>query len=284
MAKFLRLVVVLLLALSAAAAWMEYTLYQQREGLKERTQKLERTAHNLTAAITAAKAPHVEAIDKGIDAPALMAPDRMDAQLRVLDVLIDNRIDELVVSNEELASVTRERDTTKEDLAKIAKDVEVAQVELAPLAEQVKAKEAELAAVEAKIVDLEGRIDSVNQALEEQRAVVARMETEKVDMRDEIRRLEIELARYREERKEEGVMMTEGLTGSIVAVNSEWDFVVLDLGSKEGLVADAHMLVHRDDQLVGRIRITDVRPHMAIAEIQRDWATEPLQEGDHVLY
>ena len=44
------------------------------------------------------------------------------------------------------------------------------------------------------------------------------------------------------------------------------------------------MLVHRAEQLIGRVRIVDVRDHMAIADIQRDWVSAPLQEGDRVFY
>ena len=75
-----------------------------------------------------------------------------------------------------------------------------------------------------------------------------------------------------------------GLTGKITVVNSDWNFVVLDIGSESGLVRDAQMLVHRADKLIGKVRISNVQKDMAIAEIMTDWEQSPIREGDYVLY
>jgi hypothetical protein len=75
-----------------------------------------------------------------------------------------------------------------------------------------------------------------------------------------------------------------GLTGRILVVNPDWNFVVLDVGSEAGLGTQTELIVYRTDQLVGRVRVSSVQNQTAVAEILQDWQQQPLREGDHVLF
>lgn len=75
-----------------------------------------------------------------------------------------------------------------------------------------------------------------------------------------------------------------GLKGKILAVDPKYDFVVLDIGEKQGVVEKGQMLVNRDGKLVGKVRITKVESNRSIANILPDWKQGEVQEGDQVLY
>ena len=80
--------------------------------------------------------------------------------------------------------------------------------------------------------------------------------------------------------------MRNGLEGRILAVNPAWNFVVLSLGDRNGVVNNAEMLIKRGSQLIGKVRITSVEPSSSIADIVANSVTRGLsvQPGDTVIY
>jgi hypothetical protein len=75
-----------------------------------------------------------------------------------------------------------------------------------------------------------------------------------------------------------------GLKGKIVAVDPKWDFVILDIGAKQGAKQDGILLVSRSGKLVGKVQITTVEPDRSIANIMPEWKLGELAEGDQVLF
>ena len=76
--------------------------------------------------------------------------------------------------------------------------------------------------------------------------------------------------------------LPKGLHGRVVVVNKDWNFVVLDIGSRAGLVPNAEMLVHRGDLLIGKVLVSGVTRDLAIADIRPEWQQMQIQEGDFV--
>ena len=99
--------------------------------------------------------------------------------------------------------------------------------------------------------------------------------------------LEAQISEYR--RKEESrqkSQMRQGIQGTILAVNQAWNFVVLSIGDRQGVVSNAEMLVQRGGQLIGKVRVTSVEPSTSIADIivrtvPRGFSVMP---GDTVIY
>ena len=75
-----------------------------------------------------------------------------------------------------------------------------------------------------------------------------------------------------------------GTTANIIYANVEWNFVVIDIGSNEGAVAGAEMIIHRGDTMIGKIRISMVRDNVSIAEVLPEFQKDTVKEGDNVLY
>jgi cell shape-determining protein MreC len=77
-----------------------------------------------------------------------------------------------------------------------------------------------------------------------------------------------------------------GLHGTVLAVNRAYNFVVLNLGGRQGVETNAEMVVMRGGTLIGKIRVSSVEPATAIGDIIS--STLPrgvqVQPGDIVIY
>jgi myosin heavy subunit len=80
--------------------------------------------------------------------------------------------------------------------------------------------------------------------------------------------------------------MRNGLEGRVLAVNPAWNFVVLSLGDKNGVVSNAELLVKRGTQLIGKVRVTSVEPSTSIADIVANSVPQgaSIAPGDNVIY
>ena len=77
-----------------------------------------------------------------------------------------------------------------------------------------------------------------------------------------------------------------GLQGRVLAVDRNWNFVVLNLGGRSGVNANETMVIRRGTSLVGRVRITSVEPSQSIADIVPNSvpAGISVQAGDTVVF
>jgi hypothetical protein len=71
--------------------------------------------------------------------------------------------------------------------------------------------------------------------------------------------------------------------GNVVAVDPKYDFVILSIGSDQGLVPNARLLVNRDGKLIGQVKVTSVQPGRAIANVLPEWKQDEIMEGDQVI-
>ncbi len=85
--------------------------------------------------------------------------------------------------------------------------------------------------------------------------------------------------------RETGASMN-GLSGRILAVNRDWNFVILSLGNRQGVNSNATMIVQRGGSTVGKVRITSVEPSQSIADIIPNSVPAGInvQPGDTVVY
>src|SRR5438045_3443365 len=74
--------------------------------------------------------------------------------------------------------------------------------------------------------------------------------------------------------------------GTVLAVNQAYNFVVLNLGDRQGLEPNAEMLVLRDTTIIGKIRISSVEPATSIGDILGNSLARgvQVQPGDTVIY
>jgi cell shape-determining protein MreC len=77
-----------------------------------------------------------------------------------------------------------------------------------------------------------------------------------------------------------------GVHGTVLAYNQAYNFVVLNLGARNGVESNSEMLVLRDGTLIGKIRISSVEPATAIGDIMTNSLARgvQVQPGDSVIY
>ena len=71
---------------------------------------------------------------------------------------------------------------------------------------------------------------------------------------------------------------------NVVAVDPKWNFVVLDIGQKQFMLEGGILMVHRNSQLVGKVRIREVLPDRCVATVMPGWKLGEIEEGDQVIY
>ena len=83
--------------------------------------------------------------------------------------------------------------------------------------------------------------------------------------------------------KKTKVDLPPALKGKIIAVDPKYEFVVLNIGLDDGVLARGEMLVNRSGKLVAKVRILTAEPHRSVANVLPDWKQGEIMEGDIVL-
>jgi hypothetical protein len=174
------------------------------------------------------------------------------------------------------------------DLAKVQKEkadletrLEANQVEIASLqkrVEEVGSKPAEANPGAPSTVELQAQLDDARR----QRDIAER---EKVFLSETIRKAQ-RSTELEEEKKRRAAAGKAGVRGAVLAANQAYNFVVLNLGGRQGVEPNSEMLVVRDGTLIGRIRISSVEPATAIGDIVTSCLARgvQVQPGDIVIY
>jgi len=293
MAKALKVFIVLLLVLGAAALGLEVMVFLKRQELKGRTQKLEQAVVDVGRNLTTAREPFIQGLPQSPDAEMLkvfrndLEPSKtMDAPLNLVRSLAENRLVELNNTYTDLKQTRDDLATTRQELADTRRQLETARTEIARLEGVVREKDAEIAARRREIEELNGKVAGMEQELQAAKDTIAKAEEERQELKDRIVSLEQTLRAIDKSLDPSGAAqdVPRGLSGQVLVVYPEWNFVILNLGLGSKLAPNVEMLVHRGDDLVGKIRVTSVKEKIAIADIERDFEKMPIREGDHVLF
>ncbi len=72
------------------------------------------------------------------------------------------------------------------------------------------------------------------------------------------------------------------LKGEVLSVNDEWNYVIIDLGSRQ-VRENMQMLIARQDRLVAKVNISRVHSKISIGEILPEANTGSVRVGDRVI-
>lgn len=79
------------------------------------------------------------------------------------------------------------------------------------------------------------------------------------------------------------VRLPAGLSGKIISVDPRYEFVIINIGGKQGALVDGEMVIVRNGEMVGKLRISSVEPDHSVANIIMSWKKKDAVEGDTVL-
>ncbi len=193
----------------------------------------------------------------------------------------------LTTSEANLKKTTADLAQTKTDLQAKTAEADEAGKKVNDLNGQLTAKQSELEKAKAEntaFFELGKSVDQIKKAFvdlkntTEERNVYL---SEKKILEIEINRLKNKILTL--QRPSVAPELPKGLTGKIVAVDPKYEFVVLDIGGRQGLLQFGEMIINRDGQMIGKVQITNVEPNYAIANIMKDGRRGEVIEGDSVI-
>lgn len=280
MAKALKPIVIVLLLLCIVSLVLGIQLFSKREVLKGRVQQNEKALESVARNIRF----------DSFNAAALQAEDtdgltRMQGALNQLAAAAQVQYDTLQNTKQDLETTRQDLSMTKDELARTQSDLDRSLAQIDTLNQTITDKNSQISRQESRIDGLEQEKVSLQIQIDDLNNQIVQVEDELRDSQDKVLTLEQTVAQLERELGVGGKpTIPRGLTGRILFVNRDWNFVVIDLGSDDGLVPNAEMLIHRKDNLVGKVTISGISRKMAIAELQPDWAQAKVKEGDLVVF
>ena len=140
----------------------------------------------------------------------------------------------------------------------------------------------------AQTADLQSQVDDLRRQLDS-------AEKEKVFLSEKLQEAQERPSQPKEAKKRRETASTQretvsphraGVRGTVLAYNQAYNFVVLNLGARNGVESNSEMLVLRDGTMIGKIRISSVEPATAIGDIITNSLARgvQVQPGDTVIY
>ena len=83
---------------------------------------------------------------------------------------------------------------------------------------------------------------------------------------------------------EELTVTPTGVRGKVSAVESDWGFVVLDVGEAQRVRPKTDFLLYRDKKFVGKVQVTMVSANTSIAQIVPGYPGGPPRTGDTAVH
>lgn len=182
----------------------------------------------------------------------------------------------------ELASTKTERDTAQEEAAKQTARADKLNNDLTTVTKARNEAQQELAQWQALNIKPD-QVRVLQADLKKTTEQRDELEVLKKGVEKMLARTEAELRKYK---GDDTVVEMPGLKGTVVATDSQWNFVVLDVGENGGAKPGGIVMVRRGDKLVGKAKIMTVEANRSIANILPGWqqGDVAVAKGDVVLY
>jgi len=188
---------------------------------------------------------------------------------------------DLAQVQKEKADLQAKLDANQQEIASLQKAAEASKNANPPVAGSSPTEGAQTGDLQSQVDDLRRQLDSA----EKEKALLA----EKIQSSQE----RSSQPKETKKRRETGGLQREtvsphraGVHGTVLAYNQAYNFVVLNLGARNGVETNSEMLVLRDGTLIGKIRISSVEPATAIGDIITNSLARgvQVQPGDNVIY
>lgn len=181
---------------------------------------------------------------------------------------------ELTDTNDRLKNSMLELARQKARGDQLDSDLTAATTELTEARREIQAWEG-LGVTKAFVVQMKQKLQEANDTIEA-------IEAEKALLTRRLDQTSYELSRFVGPTQK--VPMRDGLEGSVLSVDPEWGFVVLNVGEKDGAVENGELMVSREGKLVGKVQISSVEEDRSIANVIPGWLQAEIQVGDMVIY
>ncbi|MGF1657514.1 MAG: hypothetical protein ACFCU3_11125 [Verrucomicrobiales bacterium] len=218
------------------------------------------------------------------------------SQLTAKQAELAQAVEETTQAKTALEEANSARAAAENTLSQKEAQLSSAQSEASSLKDEITSKDNQITELQARIDELSGAGDETEmpgvagpsaQESEELKAQVAELEEVRNSLTSRL-----ETAENRSKALEEAEALRQqglarpGLEGRILAVNQAWNFVVLNIGDRQGVVENSELIIRRGGSNVGKVRVTSVEPAQSIADIMLDSVPRGLivEPGDVVIF
>lgn len=206
----------------------------------------------------------------------------------------------------QLKSVTEQAEESKVQVAESQKKLEELRAKIAEANEKLAQAESQAGSGDSRVEEAERRAKEAEQRAQQEKAEIeelgSKLETEKAAneaatakvesllkekqaLEENLAKLNADLGRMREMAPSvsRAASMRSGIRGKVVSVNRNWNFVVLNVGEKDGLVENGLLTVYRGGQPVGKVKVVSTEANTAVADVEAGSSQSAIQPGDDVL-
>ena len=194
---------------------------------------------------------------------------------------LEKTVADLKQTKDTLASTEAQRDKAQAEVAALTKKTADLTDKLAKATEERNTAQGELAAYKAtglsptQVLNFDKNIKQLQLAVE-----VAT--EEKTLLTRKLAKVQYELDKFTKAEVPPPVLPP-NLRGKVLASDPKWDFVVLDIGADQEVLADGELLVNRNGKLVAKVKVRSVEKNRCIANIMPGWSLGEVLEGDQVF-
>jgi hypothetical protein len=79
------------------------------------------------------------------------------------------------------------------------------------------------------------------------------------------------------------VFLPPNLAGKVLVTDPKWGFVILNIGTEQGVLRDGELLVNRNGRLVAKVVVHSIQKNKCVANIMPGWQLTDIYEGDLVI-
>ena len=211
---------------------------------------------------------------------------------READDKINNLMDEIELNEGLRKELKTENASLKEALEALKKDKERNKTDLQEAEKRYKEYLELLKAEQDKSGDLQNRVKELEQAKAQ---AEAHIEVMKADLKPYNQRTPeqqiasevippAQLAKDKMELDKIVVNPNEGTRGRVLSVDKEAEFVVSNLGLKQGVQTGSVFSIYRGDEYLGDVRVSRVQEELSAADIIPPFSSRKVRKNDIVVF
>ena len=313
MDKALKVLVVALLLLSIAAVVVEFKIYSQRTELKGRTNKLADYVVKIAGTVELPPATITD-LAASDNIPRMIVknddlkqyykigddgkPSKVTSGAGTMDDVLSTVLNSADRQHTRLNDTRGELTQTRTTLGQTSNQLVNTEGVLATTSNNLVKTIGALADAKQEIEKKKTEIEGLNGQIETQKADIEKKTGEISTLTEKVSACESEIdagKRYIAKIEKEmkliiGASSTNtlpsGVQGHIAIMNTNWNFVVIDMLPDAGPIPMTDLTVQRKDKLVGKVRVSEIRKEqrVAVAEILPEYSQLVPAKGDVVFY
>ena len=201
---------------------------------------------------------------------------KVQAELATTKQTLETTQGELATTKTSLADKTKEAEAAVASAAKLQQDLTTAKAET----QKVKDQSKDFFEFGKSVAEIKATYAKLEQTTKERDVFTAENKVLQV----QVNKLE---NRIREIDKNSilapAVRLPLGLSGKVSSVDPRYDFVIITVGAKQGSKVDGEMIVTRNGEVIGKVRIATVETDYSVANVIQSWKKKDVVEGDTVV-